>query len=88
MRGSHSFVEALEERRLLSGGSAGAALTHSGMLRVRGTNGADIIRLALHPGDSSTLDVTVNGTVNSFPLASIRKGVQISASIKPTARSR
>lgn len=65
-------LEALEGRRLLS-----ATLGTDGVLDVAGTKSHDVIRVSLNASDATQLDVTVNGTTNTFDLASVTAGVRI-----------
>ncbi|HEX4792559.1 MAG TPA: hypothetical protein VH370_02145 [Humisphaera sp.] len=62
------IIESLENRRLLS---AGAVLGSTGTLTITGTAGKDIIRIAREAADVSKLDVTLNGTTQTFALASV-----------------
>ena len=48
-----SVVEALEGRRLLSAGPSPVSLNGSGQLRIKGTNGPDVIVVSLDATDST-----------------------------------
>src|SRR4051794_5427828 len=74
-------VELLEERRLLSGAAA-SAVVRDGVLRVRGTDGGDTIRLALNGADQSKLDVFVNdgaAPLGTFDVSSLARGARVDA---------
>jgi len=78
-RTTWSVVETLEIRRLLSGGPTPVSLNGGGQLRIRGTNGADVIVVALDATDSSKLDVTVNGAVTQVDVAQVTRGIRVDA---------
>src|SRR3954468_4517961 len=68
--------ESLEGRRLLS--ADGTALLHNGALRIRGTEGADDIRVSVNAIDTTKLDVSLNGTVlGTFDSAAARRGIRV-----------
>ena len=72
-------VECLEPRRLLAAGGVVAAVK-GGMLRVRGTGGDDVIRLALNAADRAKLDVFVAGApdpLGTFDLANMPRGYRV-----------
>jgi uncharacterized repeat protein (TIGR01451 family) len=60
-------LEALEERRLLSAAVSGNVLT------IIGTNAADTISVQMQPGSSTTLQVTVNGLSQTFPVKGLNQ---------------
>jgi Ca2+-binding RTX toxin-like protein len=60
-------VEPLEGRLLLS------AVLKGSSLALNGTPSNDVITVALNATDATKLDVSDNGTVTSFPLASVKK---------------
>jgi Ca2+-binding RTX toxin-like protein len=73
-------IELLEERRLLS--AAASAVVRDGLLRVRGTDGNDVIRLSLNAADPTKLDAFVNDTtapLGTFDLAQLTRGVRVDA---------
>src|SRR5688500_9194267 len=74
-------AEPLEGRLLFAGTSAAAASAdlRSGMLRVRGTNGADAIELSLAgAGDAAAVNVVVNGaTIGTFAANAVTRGLQV-----------
>src|SRR3954447_3167584 len=74
-------VELLEERRLLSGAAA-SAVVRDGVLRVRGTDSGDTIRLALNGADQTKLDVFVNddaAPLGTFDVSGLTRGVRVDA---------
>src|SRR4051812_43149644 len=70
MNRTHTFVETLEDRRLLSASLA------SGLLTVTGTRKSDNIVLAVN-ADKTKLVVTTNGTAEEFAIADITAGVKV-----------
>ena len=70
-------MESLESRRLLSGGGGGGshalahAALHDGHLHVKGTKANDVITIAVDGADPTKLDVTLNGVMSQFDLASV-----------------
>jgi Ca2+-binding RTX toxin-like protein len=72
-----SVIELLERRRLLSAGPTPVSLNGSGQLRINGTNGPDVIRVSLEAADTAKLDVTVNGSVTTFDVASVKRGIRV-----------
>jgi Ca2+-binding RTX toxin-like protein len=65
-------VEKLESRRLLSASLRGAGLV------VTGTVEDDSIVVSLNAADATKVDVNVNGEVQTFDLARIRKNIRVS----------
>src|SRR2546423_1185374 len=72
-----SVVEALEGRRLLSAGPSPVSLNGSGQLRIKGTNGPDVIVVSLDATDSTKLDVSMNGTVTQVDVAQVKRSIRI-----------
>ena len=72
-----SVVEALEGRRLLSAGPSPVSLNGSGQLRIKGTNGPDVIVVSLDATDSTKLDVSMNGTVTQVDVAQVRRFIRV-----------
>jgi len=68
-------IESLEDRRLLS---AGAVLASTGTLTITGTAQKEIVRIAREAADTSKLDVTLNGTTQTFALAAVQ-GIVVNA---------
>src|SRR4051812_23288650 len=60
-------AEQLESRLFLS-----ATLSRH-TLKIRGTNAADVITVALNATDQSKMDVTINGVAKQFTAASVTK---------------
>lgn len=65
--GASAGIEPLEGRVLLSAVLKGASLA------LNGTPGNDAFVVAVNATDATKLDVSENGTVKSFPLASVKK---------------
>ena len=64
-------MESLERRQLMSAVAsavAGVQLPPGPLLSFRGTGGADTIRVSLHDGDATRLDVTINNKVTTVGL--------------------
>src|SRR5438094_2515093 len=72
---SNGLFEQLETRRLLSG----AAINDAGTLLVSGSNHSDKIAITLEAGDSTKLDVVINGETHTFNVADITGGVKVFA---------
>jgi Ca2+-binding RTX toxin-like protein len=69
------FVEDLESRRCLSAGGHGHhfAALHHGKLMVHGTSASDVITISIDATDPTKLDVTRNGEMLQFDLASVNR---------------
>src|SRR5947208_2021993 len=69
-------VEALEGRRLLSAGPTPVSV-NSGQLRIKGTNGPDVIVVSLNATDATKLDVSLNGTVTQVDAAQVTRVIRV-----------
>jgi Ca2+-binding RTX toxin-like protein len=72
VHGTASMIEGLERRVLLSASLRGAGLV------ITGTQDDDVIGVALNAADATKVDVSVNGELQSFDLARVRKGIRVS----------
>lgn len=66
------FVDRLESRRLLSQSFVHYNHGHGGTIKIRGTNGNDTLDIAIDAGDSTKLNVTLNGVTQQFDVASVK----------------
>jgi hypothetical protein len=75
------IVEALESRTLLAADGPTAVL-RGGLLRVNGTRGDDVIRLAIDPVDPAKLNVfgsSSNSPVGTFAVSDLPRGCRVDA---------
>lgn len=77
------IVEALESRTLLAADGPTAVL-RGGVLRVNGTRGDDVIRLAIDPADPAKLDVfsgSSDSPADEFAVSDLPRGCRVNAGI-------